>query len=246
MKEVGLLKKFFAVVLVIFCAAAVLMFASCNKTEDNEESTVDSNEDENGYIDTEAALADVQGIKILNYYTDSGVFVENGSDIEKENPAGIEVYNDTEKTLQYMELKADYADGTEYTYKISLLPPGETCYVFESSGAEYKDASHMAVTWSSESCAFFSEEPKLHEDMFTFSGTAGIINITNNTVNDIDGDVIIYYKNIKDGELYGGIAYRAVIEGGIKSGETKQVAAGHYSNEGSMIMFTEIIDTEEG
>ena len=62
LKEVGLLKKFFAVVLVIFCAAAVLMFASCNKTEDNEESTVDSNEDENGYIDTEAALADVQGI----------------------------------------------------------------------------------------------------------------------------------------------------------------------------------------
>lgn len=241
-----MLKKFVIIICFTLILAAAFLFSSCNKSNDNEESTYPWETFENKDINAESAVADVQGIKIMSYYAGGDVFVEDGSNSKKDDLAGIEVYNTTDKTLQYMELTADYADGTTYTYKISLLPPGEACYVFESSGAVYKDAAHMDVTWSSESCAFFSQEPKLHEDIFTFSGAQGIINITNNSVNDISGDVIIYYKNIKNGELYGGIAYRAVIQGGIKSGETKQVSAGHYSNDGSMIMFTEIIDTEEG
>ena len=48
---------------------------------------------------------------------------------------------------------------------------------------------------------------------------------------------MVYYKNSAEDVFYGGITYRARIEGGLQKGEIRQIMAGHCSKNGSTIMF---------
>ena len=50
------------------------------------------------------------------------------------------------------------------------------------------------------------------------------------------GDIYIYYKNFSGGIYYGGITYRVKIEGGLKSGEIRQLMSTHYYEEASEIL----------
>jgi hypothetical protein len=46
----------------------------------------------------------------------------------------------------------------------------------------------------------------------------------------------VYYKNSTADLLYGGITYRAKVRAGLKAGEIRQINAGHFNPESSVIV----------
>ena len=75
------------------------------------------------------------------------------------------------------------------------------------------------------------------EDQLKIQGYQGAINVTNISGQDITGDIIIYYKNSSADMYYGGITYRARIEGGLKAGELRQIVPEHFNADASTILF---------
>ena len=49
--------------------------------------------------------------------------------------------------------------------------------------------------------------------------------------------IYVYYKNIKDGVLQGGITYRAVFPDGIPAGESAEQEVVHYMKDTSQVMY---------
>ena len=216
------------------------VFSSCKKTSVDEENTSEPNS-----VSEIQYMAEFQGIAVLSACRTDGNFVEDGSDTEKNGVAGIVVMNTTDKTLQYMEITETFADGTIYTYAVSTLPPDTAVTVQEKSGAEHKGfAPDSGVIWSASNTAFFTEEPMLHEDMIKVTGADSILNVQNITDKDITDNIVIYYKNYKDGEILGGITYRVIVSGGVEAGGIKQIPANHYKPGESIIMFTEFVSAE--
>ena len=68
----------------------------------------------------------------------------------------------------------------------------------------------------------------------------GAVNVTNISGEDIEGNIVVYYKNAAKDLYYGGITYRITIEGGLKADEIRQVMTNHASDTGSRIMFVTI------
>ena len=67
--------------------------------------------------------------------------------------------------------------------------------------------------------------------------TEGLVILRDISEEDIDGDIVIYYKNYSSGIYYGGITYMIRIQGGLKAGEIRQSVAAHISPSASRVMF---------
>ena len=65
----------------------------------------------------------------------------------------------------------------------------------------------------------------------------GALNIINVSGQAIVGDVFVYFKNVSDGILCGGITYRVRVAEGMKTNEVRQIISNHYSDTGSRVMF---------
>ena len=92
-----------------------------------------------------------------------------------------------------------------------------------------------------ENAAFFTSELSLMEDSLQIQILDGVMNVTNISDSDIDGDIYIYYKNAAMDLYYGGITYRSSIAGGLKQSETRQLSGGHISKTGTKVMFVNIV-----
>ena len=85
--------------------------------------------------------------------------------------------------------------------------------------------------------ARYQYELTRHEDKLKIQVLNGAINVTNISGEDIEENIMVYYKNKEDGAFLGGIAYRISLEGGIKSGEVRQKTAKHLLKSESEILF---------
>lgn len=229
-------KKITALMFVVIVFAAVFCFSACKKTEDT---TVpeQTSADELSYIAAE------QGICVLSAYRIKAD-TEGTSLSDSDDAAGIIVYNDSSKTLQYAEIVASFQGDITHIYKITTLPPGESCFVAEENNAPYRELTDGFFGFDFKSIAFFAEEPSIHSDKFQFSGADGILNIKNISDSDITDNIVVYYKDYANTQLSSGKTYRVTVEGGLKSGEIKQLAAAHYKQSGSIIMFVQLVPQE--
>lgn len=82
----------------------------------------------------------------------------------------------------------------------------------------------------------FQEKPQMYKDVFELTVMDGIMNIKNISDKDIDGVIYVYYKNTRDGGLFGGITYRVPFDS-LKSGELKQMSSKNLSKENSVMEF---------
>ncbi len=215
---------------VLFAFSVLLMFSSCAKLPEKQEvqpSEVVENQELN-YI------ADFQGIKLLEKFGDT---TENG------NVSSAILLNTTEKTLQYITFTENFSDGTVYSYTASTIPPGEMCIVTEDSRSPFKDDSPS--TFSDKGVAFFQQEPSVYNDTLQYVGADSILTVKNKSDKDIAENIVIYYKDYAESRFTSGVTYRVTIEGGLKSGEIKQIQANHFVNGKSMIMFTQFVDVSE-
>ena len=174
-----------------------------------------------------------QDIEVTNLGKYTGAYMEDGSDEVVEDVLMAIVKNNGQNTLQYAELYMNYGESTA-EFSLSTLPPGESVVILEknrmSSKSEEPDFVYL------ENVVFFQEEISMHEDLFEITSSDGILNIKNISSEDITGDIFIYYKNFSVDKYYGGITYRARVENGLAKDELKQVAAMHYSSNGSKLL----------
>lgn len=221
------------------CFSFVFVFSSCKTDENNGENIPAEPESFNEIL----FMAEEQGIGVLSACRISddteSVSLEHSEDI-----AGIVVYNDSEKTLQYAVITATFSDNTVYTYKISTLPPGEACMVAEESSAPYRELSTGFFGFEIFNVAFFAEEPSVYSDKLQFSGADGILNVKNISGTDITDNIVVYYKDYIDTQFTSGVTYRVTVTGGLKAGEIKQISANNYKQDESMIMFAQFVSAE--
>lgn len=167
-----------------------------------------------------------QGLEITRIGKYAGIYMEDGSDEVVSGIMMIIVKNAADQDLQLARINLTYADFNA-EFEVTNLPAGESVVLLEKNRHKAADQKHQSATVSN--VVFFTEEMNLQPDKVELSGGDGYIDVKNISGEDITGDILIYYKNSATDLFYGGITYRARIEGGLKAGETMRVITGHYS-----------------
>ncbi|MBO5648957.1 MAG: hypothetical protein J6S76_03485 [Clostridia bacterium] len=188
-------------------------------------------------IDTDAEDAVLDGIlAIRDVGSYAGLYMEDGSNEVVSGVMMLIVENISGKDLEYAEITLTFGDKV-MSFSISTLKAGAKAVLLEKTRGKYPgqepDAVHIA------NVVYFETPMQLYSDVFEISGVSGALNIRNLTDIAITGDIFVYYKNAATDLYYGGITYRARIEGGLAPGETKQIMTGHYSINGSEIVMVQ-------
>lgn len=217
-----------AVAAVIFAAVAVMTYATVRNSQRHSEVMPD----------TDKNTADVDlgdGIIITGFGRYSGAYMEDGKNDTVTGIFMITIENRSEKTLQYGEITLTGSAGTA-EFSVSTLPPKGKAVLLEKNRMEYRSADGFADRRLNNR-VFFETEPTLCGDRIKIGGLDGKLNVTNISGKKIEGDVTVFYKNFRDGYYYGGITYRAAVNGGLEPGEVRQINAGHFSVKGSTVVF---------
>ena len=175
------------------------------------------------------------GVRIVDYISYTGAFMEDRTDEVVTDVLGIRVTNTGDQYIQTMDVTLT-AEGTQAQFSLSTLFPGETVIVLEKNRMNYSTAPEFE---RAETCniARFNEDPGMCQDKLKVQCLSGVINITNISEEDIPGDIFIYYKNYVGGIYYGGITYRIRLQGGLKAGEICQGTAAHFNPDNSKVVF---------
>ena len=242
--------KLLTTLCLLVCMAVMLVaVAGCaGRSEETKETT-----EANGSVEATApaveeteeasnsAIAVLQdGIEVLSIGSYTGLYMEDGSDEVLSGILMMKVTNTGSTPIQYAQITMTVGEETaEFT--LSTLNPGATMVVLEQNRMAYDSAvDYASAEITGKNVALFREEMTLHEDKLEIQILDGAINVKNISGMDIDGNVVIYYKNVAAGVYYGGITYRITLEGGLKADEVRQLMASHFSDTGSEIMFVTI------
>lgn len=185
-----------------------------------------------------AAINLGSGMQITDIGKYTGVYMEDGSDELVSGILMIVVTNTGENTIQYAEIELA-GKNSAASFSMSTLAPGSSVVLLEQNRMAY-DAAEDYSGAVAKNVVLFQEPLSLCEDQLKLQILDGALNVTNISGADITGDIIIYYKNSAADMFYGGITYRVRIEGGLKSGEVKQLIASHLSAKGSTILFVTV------
>ena len=175
------------------------------------------------------------GVKITESLPYTGAFMEDRTDEVVSGVLAIQVTNFGDEYIQTMDITLTSGE-TEAQFSLSTLFPGETVIVLEKNRMPYNTAPKFARAETS-AVALFDKHPGMCEDKIEIQCLDGVINISNVSGEDIDGDILVYYKNYVNGKYYGGITYRLRIKGGLKAGEIKQGMAAHFNPDNSIVVF---------
>lgn len=165
----------------------------------------------------------------------TGAYVEDGSNEFVSGVLMLRVTNNGEQDVQYAEIDMQLAEGTA-KFQLSSLPVGKTVILLEQSRLAWdqnEEYQYAVLT----NPVLFPEPVSLHSQQLQLQLLNGGLNVTNISGQDITGDVVIYYKNAQQDLYYGGITYRARLEGGMKAGELKQIMGEHLRQGGTEIVF---------
>ena len=186
----------------------------------------------------DAESDDFKGLQVVKVGSYSGLFLEDGSNDVLSRILMIIVKNNGDRTVQYAEIEMTDGETTAY-FSLSTLPPGESVVLLEKNRMSYADGKDLTEA-TMKNVALYQQEPTLCEDLLKIQELNGFLNVTNISGEDIDGDIVIYYKNAASDLLYGGITYRITIKGGLDKDELRQIAAKHFTPKGSRIMWVTV------
>lgn len=173
------------------------------------------------------------GLTVLDAGSYSGIFMEDGSNEVVSGVFMIQVRNSTDQDLQYGEILLAEGEQT-YSFQVTNLPSGGEAVLLEQ-GRSAPPAAMPTQVWS-RNLAWFSDPMSVREEEFRITGARGVLNVTNISSRDIDGDIYVYYKYVSDDLYFGGITFRVRIEGGLDADEIRQIPSGHYDPESCVIL----------
>ncbi len=174
-----------------------------------------------------------EGLQVTTMGDYSGLFLEDGSDEIVTSIMMIVLENTSQKDLQLARIKAE-SEGFTAEFEATNLPAGEKVVLLESNRRKTSGENYTALY--AEDVVFFQENMSLMEDTFKATFGEGFVELENISGEDVEGTTYIYYKNIADDTLFGGITYRARIEEEIPKGESVRVLTNHFSEKNTEIM----------
>lgn len=191
-----------------------------------------------GYEQTDSALTNVHisdGLSLVSIGSYSGIYIEEGRDVEVKDVLAITLYNGSGKDLQYAEIYVSVGDVFSQ-FDVTCLPNGTSVTVLEKRLKNYVPGMQFKYVTAS-NVAYFNGVMPLHSDKIFVTCCDGYLNITNMSDTPIDSDVTVYYKKYKDGRYFGGITYTVTVKGGIGAKSSVMMAAPHYVPDESKVMF---------
>lgn len=159
-----------------------------------------------------------------------GAYVEDGSNEFVENVMMILVENSGEKEIQL----ANITLNQNYLFELTTLLPGEKMIILEKNRLPYTD-DMIIESADISNVAFFQESPSMHEELLKIENENNIIHVVNVSDNTFPGGKV-FYKNMLEDKLLGGITYTVSIPE-LKSGEGVAIETGHYEKESSRFKF---------
>ena len=219
----------FKKVLALVLASAVLLLSACTKVEEAESF--------HGVIFPVSVYSDVF---VEKAYLTTVDFPEDASFEEKQDVLALTVKNESNKTIQLLRIKVT-TDQKEMIFEITTLPVNMPVNVFEKSGQTLAENEEI-ISISGENRVDFEKSVGLERETFELDVHDKIINVRNITKEDINTDIYLYYKKkYADGNYFGGITFRAKIDG-LKAGELKQVSVSHFALSDSEVIFLDYAD----
>lgn len=175
------------------------------------------------------------GLIITHVGAYTGMYVEDGSNEIVSGVLMLVLKNESDSALQYAQISLAAGEETAQ-FSVSTLPAGASVVLLEQNRMNYDRQTDYCAA-EAQHVAWFAEPLTLCEDKIKIQPMDGALNVTNISGADIDGEINIYFKNISDDMLYGGITYRVRLTEGLKAEELRQVFSEHYSADGSTVMF---------
>ena len=175
------------------------------------------------------------GLVITDVSSYTGIYMEDGSDDIVSGILMIQITNTGVQDIEFAEIHMTYGAETA-NFKVSTLPAGKSAILLELNRMKYDPDVEYSDAFS-ENVAVFRQELSVCDDKLQLQVLDGVVNVKNISGEDIDGDILIYYKNYSSEVYYGGITYMIRIQGGLKAGELRQSPAAHISPSGSSVMF---------
>ena len=148
------------------------------------------------------------------------------------------VKNDSDKVVEFAELRFKINDSEEAVFHISTLPAGSSAVILENNRREYNPEETFSF-----SDKLYSQLDKLSlmEDQVEVTAQDQKLTVKNLTDKDL-GTIYVRYKAKLNEDYYlGGITYSCKIEG-IGAGQSGEAETEHFTAEGSQVLMVEAID----
>ena len=164
-------------------------------------------------------------IEIDEYYGNLAVVVENVSD------------NDIEYALL-----TDKTRENTLTFNVSALLSG-TKAVLLCNEEVGKNAEEDYTGWQTENLIYFENPPSIDTDKLDISLADGSISVKNISGEDINSDIVIFYKDKKDDLVNGSVTYKTRVKG-LKAGSQTYLKTPELNENNCQIIFTAYDDKE--
>ena len=201
-----------------------------NATLDQNDKTPDETESERYDIEipvqSQEEIQLEETLKVVQIGRYTGIYMEDGSDEILSGIMMIQVENTSEQDLQLARIEIAYADVTAQ-FEVTNLPAGKSAVLLEKNRLALPEGEYQSV--AIKNMLYFDQAMSLEAERLEITGGTGYLDVTNISGEDISGVIYIYYKNSASDLYYGGITYRAKIDGGIEAGATMRVLTNHYS-----------------
>lgn len=173
---------------------------------------------------------DLSVTSIGNY---TGLFFEDGSDDVVSDVMMIVLKNEAEKDLQLARVSVLY-ENYSAEFEATNIPAGKSVVLLEKNRRPFDNNKYISA--SAKNVVFFDEPMLNMSDAFVVYCEESCLEIKNISDKDISGTTYVYYKNVADDVLYGGITYRAVVEETIPAGESVSVLTQHCTVNNTEVM----------
>lgn len=221
--------------------AVVIIIVVCSNAGDRPEETNTEQPTEAAdpviAVGNDLSLGDGLTIRSVTRY--AGYYVEDGSNDVVSGIAAVRVRNNGDKNIQLLSFKLTDIHGQEYAFMITTLLPGEEVLALEMNRRTF-DTDTKILSASVDSRAYFTQTPTLYPDQLSLTCTTGFITVENVSSETVPAGYV-YYKNVSDGLLIGGITYRSSFRA-LAPGEKITLSASHYTNELSRVIFITYVE----
>ena len=206
-------KTFIAIGIIILVVISV--FAVTQLMDDKSTST---------NVDELETVVNIDGwLKITKIYEYNGrlaVVAENVSDVD----------------VEYALLTVKSRNNS-FTFNVSVLLRGTEVVLICNEDVGF-NKEEIYTSWKTENLVVFEETPVMNDDKIEIYVTESSISVKNISGNDIESDILIYYKQKQDNLLNGSETHRIRISG-LKADSQTYIKADGLNEKNCQIIFTE-------
>ena len=177
-------------------------------------------------------------IKIQHINSYSGIFIEDGSDVEVDNVAAIQVKNTSKKALEFAQIQI-YNGDKKLVFDVSSLPANSSAIIMEKNKAPLDKSK--SITYGGTTGGYTNKLEKDATIKYQKVDNNGI-KVTNKSNKNIPCVRIFYKYKSSEGYYIGGITYTAKINN-LKAKESQTIYPSHFDLDGGEIMMIKTYTT---